>query len=54
VTTEVPDFSLSQLCWLLDITKPRVGQLEEADIVVKAGRDRYAVETPETVIFSQI
>ncbi len=42
MTKELPDFSLAQICWLLDITKPRIGQLEEADIVVKTGRDRYA------------
>jgi hypothetical protein len=42
VTTEVPDFTLAQLCWLLDVQKPRIGQLEEADIVVKTARDKYA------------
>jgi hypothetical protein len=42
MTVEVPDFTLAQLCWLLDLQKPRIGQLEEADIVVKTERDRYA------------
>jgi hypothetical protein len=42
VTNEVPDFTLSQLCWLLDCTKPRITQLEEADIVAKTARDKYA------------
>lgn len=48
-----PDLTLTQICYLLAVTKPRISQLVDDGTIERVGRDRYSIASVPRFVRTQ-